>query len=202
MKKKCNIFFRNLIGVYLQINIPEISGKNPLWRYFSKINIDALVDITRRKKEHKEDDSSGPSTFSDIRKRFGHHRRSIKNRMRKFYNRHTSDASEKCPNTNGDLGSHGASASCSSASDSGGKSSSENNSEKESGAEAEGNFYRKRSRQFLGTIGLLKKSRTSLCFDDFTSRRKLFVTVSNGEEGKKRTFRSFADKVTASILSK
>lgn len=175
-----------------------MSRKHPLWRYFSKINIDALVEIARWKKEHKEDETSNPTTFTDIRKRFGHHRKSIKNRVKKLYHRRGSDSTDsKCANINGkeDLGSAGASATCSSASESGGKSSSENNSEKEVAGDAETSLYRKRSRQLLGSIGLLKKSRTSLCFDDFTSRKKLIVPVSNGDEGKKRIFRSFEDKV-------
>lgn len=178
----------------LQINIPDISPKSPLWRYFSKINIETLVEITRWKKENKDEHSNA---FSDIRKRFGHHRKSIKNRMKKFYNRSDTDRCEKCPNdSNEDLGSQGAS--CSSASDSGGRSSSENNSEKGSFVMNRVEAFRKRDRHLFGSIGLLKKSRTPASLEEVTPRKKIIVAAKTNfpQELKKKTNKGFIEKVS------
>lgn len=182
----------------LKINIPDISPKSPLWRYFSKINIEALVEITRWKRENRNEENT--TTFSDIRKRFGHHRKSIKNRMRKFYNRNGGGSldddsvdCEKCPNgSNEDLGSQGAS--CSS---DGGRSSSENNSEKGSFVMSRVEAFRKRDRHLFGSIGLLKKSRTSACLDDAGPRKKVIVATKTHfpQEIKKKCNKSLFEKV-------
>lgn len=187
----------------MQINIPDISPKSPLWRYFSKINIDALVEITRWKRESRDENTT---TFSDIRKRFGHHRKSIKNRMRRFYNRSGSTGNsldddsvdcDKCPNgSNEDLGSQGAS--CSSASESGGRSSSENNSEKGSFVMSRVEAFRKRDRHLFGSIGLLKKSRTSACLEDAMPRKKVIVAPKSAnfpQDVKKKCGRNLIEKV-------
>lgn len=151
-----------------------------------------MVEITRWKKENRDDNclqatttTTTTTTFSDIRKRFGHHRKSIKNRMRKFYNRNGSCSNnngdqqcDKCPHDSSeDLGSQGASCS-STASDSGGRSSSENNSEKGSFVMNRVEAFRKRDRHLFGSIGLLKKSRTSNSLEDATPRKKVIVATA------------------------
>ena len=178
-----------------QINVPELSPKSPLWRYFSKINIDALVEYTRRKKDGKEDASTA-STFSDIRKRFGHHRKSIKNRMKKFYNRSGTDVINE---NEDDLGSQGASCPSASASDSGTQSLSENSSEKGNCARNEVDQFRKRDRHLFGSIGLLKKSRTSLCLGEVAPRKQHFVNNEAVQLPlKKKTTKPLVEKVCGS----
>lgn len=150
------------------------------------------MEITRWKKENRDDNtpttatatSTTTTTFSDIRKRFGHHRKSIKNRMRKFYNRNGGinnngdQLCDNCPNdSNEDLGSQGASCS-STASESGGRSSSENNSEKGLFVMNRVEAFRKRDRHLFGSIGLLKKSRTAACLEDVTPRKKVIVAAT------------------------
>lgn len=175
-----------------QINIPDMNVRNPLWRYFSKINIDALVEITRWKKEHPKEECT-TSAFSDIRKRFGHHRKSLKNRMKKFYHRSNSgdlnDGTEIC----GDETEYG---SCSPISSSGGKTSPEINGVAD---KIDANQFRKRERHIFGSM--LKKSRTSLCLDESAPRKKIIVALGNSGAGLKKRFnRSFEDKVCASVL--
>lgn len=184
----------------MQINIPELSTKGPLWRYFSKINIDALAEIRRWRKEHQQQNSKDehPTTvtaaFSDIRKRFGQHRKSIKNRMKKLYNRSNScddhhDVVHMHSNGNNvidDLGSQGASGS--SASDSSDKPI-ESKIRRSATAKNEGGYFNKRDRYLFGSM--LKKSRTSLCLDDGAQRKKFIVAVGNGDGLKNKSTRSF-----------
>lgn len=126
--------------------------------------------------------------------------------MRKFYNRSggsvdviDDDVAEcdKCPNgSNEDLGSQGAS--CSSASESGGRSSSENNSEKGSFVMSRVEAFRKRDRHLFGSIGLLKKSRTSACLEDAAPRKKVIVaakTTNFPQDMKKKCGKSLIEKV-------
>lgn len=165
-----------------------MNGRNPLWRYFSKINIDALVEITRWKKEHPKDECT-TSAFSDIRKRFGHHRKSLKNRMKKFYHRSNSDPND----VNENCVDHAEHGSCSPTSSSGGKTTPDAN---EVGEKTDGNQFRKRERHIFGSM--LKKSRTSLCLDESTPRKKLITALGSSGAGLKKKFnRSFEDKVSA-----
>lgn len=169
-----------------QIDIPD--GRNPLWRYFSKINIDALVEITRWKKEHPKDECT-TSAFSDIRKRFGHHRKSLKNRMKKFYHRSNSEPNDGVENC-ADETEHG---SCSPTSSSGGKTTPEING---GGEKTDGSQFRKRERHIFGSM--LRKSRTSLCLDESAPRKKLIVALSSSGAGLRKRFnRSFEEKVSA-----
>lgn len=164
--------------------------RNPLWRYFSKINIDALVEITRWKREHPKDECT-TSAFSDMRKRFGNHRKSLKNRMKKFYHRSNSDPNDMVENCV-DETDHG---SCSPTSSSGGKITPEASDVSEKG---DGSQFRKRERHIFGSM--LKKSRTSLCLEESTPRKKLIMAIGSSGAGLKRRFnRSFEDKVTISI---
>lgn len=182
----------NTRRINFQINIPEINARGPLWRYFSKINIDALVEITRWKKEQPKDESS--TTFSDIRKRFGHHRKSIKNRMKNFYHRSNSDTQETCRINSiehNELGSQGAS--CSSPSESDGKTTPEEKIQNKIGEQPENIIFRKRERHLFGSM--LKKSRTSLCLEETAPRKKLIMAIGNGGGLKKKFNRSFEDKV-------
>lgn len=155
----------------LQINIPEIGSRNAIWRYFSKLNVDALVEITRWRRE-RENSKDEPSAFSEIRKRFGHHRKSLKNRVKKLYTRSNSDPIEVIQeNVAGDK--HDAS---SPASSSEGKPA--------PSVAMDGGQFRKRERHLFGSM--LKKSRTSFCLDDVTPKRRIIVALGNGF--KKRTY--------------
>ncbi|XP_037030435.1 uncharacterized protein LOC119070277 isoform X2 [Bradysia coprophila] len=167
-------------NIYEPINIPEFSHKNPMWRYFSKINIDALVEITKWKKE--KDDGT---TFSDIRKRWGNHRKSIKNRMKKFYSKEPTVKTVTNGNccSDDDLGSQAASCSTSTS-----LRSSEDSPEKQPNTAnsfdvtdgGDGRKHRtKGERNLFGSLGRLRKSRTSLFLDDVAPRKKILITYGS-----------------------
>lgn len=195
-----------------QINIPELSTRGPLWRYFSKINIDTLVDIARWKKEQQQqhhqngkDDSANTTTFADLRKRFGQHRKSIKNRMKKLYNRsnscemHDVHHADKQMSLNGngngnangiDIKSHahhrGSGGSGSSRDTSGTSTSTSgsnstdkvnacNGTAKHEGLSA---YFNKRDRHLFSSM--LKKSRTSLTFDDMARKKIISLAAIGG----------------------
>lgn len=146
-----------------------------MWRYFSKINIDALVEITKWKKE--KDDGT---TFSDIRKRWGNHRKSIKNRMKKFYSKDSAvkPATGNCCSDD-DLGSQAASCSTSTSirSSEGSPEKSEVNAN--SFEVADGRKHRsKGDRNLFGSLGRLRKSRTSLFLDE-APRKKILISYGS-----------------------
>lgn len=149
-----------------------------MWRYFSKINIDALVEITKWKKE--KDDGT---TFSDIRKRWGNHRKSIKNRMKKFYSK---DSTAK-PVTNGnccsddDLGSQAASCSTSTSIQSSEGSSPEKSEKNLHSFDVpdSGKHRTKGERNLFGSLGRLRKSRTSLFLDEVAPRKKILISYGS-----------------------
>lgn len=154
-----------------------------MWRYFSKINIDTLVDIARWKKEqqqHGKDDTT--TTFADLRKRFGQHRKSIKNRMKKLYNRNGScDVDHDKMHTNGNgieinhMNGHDTSATSSSDStDKVNRCASKN--------EGFSAYFNKRDRHLFSSM--LKKSRTSLTFDDASRKKIINLGVRNGVKNK------------------
>lgn len=168
-----------------------------MWRYFSKINIDTLVDIARWKKEHQhqqngKDDSIPPNTttFADLRKRFGQHRKSIKNRMKKLYNRSNScemhDAHGKQMSLNGngiDIKHHapahgsrdasGTSTSTSTSSMEKMNMSTCHGTAKNDGLSA---YFNKRDRHLFSSM--LKKSRTSLTFDDVARKKMAAISLA------------------------
>lgn len=142
-----------------------------MWRYFSKLNIDALVEITKRKKEQSSKDEQ--TTFADIRKRWGNHRKSIKNRMKRFYAKEPSKdmlAAKRCSLSDDDLGSQAAS--CSTTASGSTRSSLENNFEKGSFVMNEIEKYRKGEKHIFGSLGRLRKSRTSLCLEEMLPKKK------------------------------
>lgn len=152
-----------------------------MWRYFSKINIDALVEITKWKKE--KDDGT---TFSDIRKRWGNHRKSIKNRMKKFYSK---DSTVKAVTTStggnccidDDLGSQAASCSTSTSirSSEGSPEKSEISMHSLEVAENGGKHRSKGDRNLFGSLGRLRKSRTSLFLDEVAPRKKILISYGS-----------------------
>lgn len=158
-----------------------------MWRYFSKINIDTLVDIARWKKEqqqHGKDDTT--TTFGDLRKRFGQHRKSIKNRMKKLYNRNGScevDHDKMHTNGNGNgieinhmNGHH----------DTSGTSSSDSTDKVNrcaSKSEGLSAYFNKRDRHLFSSM--LKKSRTSLTFDDASRKKIINLAAIGGRNGVK-----------------
>lgn len=161
-----------------------MSTKGPLWRYFSKINIDTLVEISRWKKEqrHTNDKDEATTTFSDLRKRFGQHRKSIKNRMKKFYSRNSCDEDIDTMHTqsNGNdikinnLNGHDACGSSSSKS---------TDKVHRIGPKHEGlsAYFNKRDRHLFSSM--LKKSRTSLTFDDLSRKKFVSVAAFGGRNG-------------------
>ncbi|KAJ6637693.1 FYVE, RhoGEF and PH domain-containing protein 5 [Pseudolycoriella hygida] len=165
-------------NIYEPINIPEFSQKNPMWRYFSKINIDALVEITKWKKE-KVDDGI---TFSDIRKRWGNHRKSIKNRMKKFYSKETTTKTVTNGNccSDDDLGSQEASCSTSTSirSSEGSPEKSETNANSLEVTDS-GKHRSKGDRNLFGSLGRLRKSRTSLFLDEVAPRKKILISCGS-----------------------
>lgn len=148
-----------------------------MWRYFSKINIDALVEITKWKKE--KDDGT---TFSDIRKRWGNHRKSIKNRMKKFYSKDSTAKSVPNPNccSDDDLGSQAASCSTSASIRSSEESPEKSENNVNGFAVANGGKHRsKGERNLFGSLGRLRKSRTSLFMDEVAPRKKILISYGS-----------------------
>lgn len=173
-----------------------------MWKYFARINIDALVDITKRKRtdadHHRNKDE--PTAFADIRKRWGNHRKSIKNRMKKFYTKDdqssggfsssckkdspsaaasSAAAVNRCSSSlsDDDLGSQGASCSTTSSSDSG--RSTDLTSFEKGFVMNEIDKYRKGEKHIFGSLGRLRKSRTSLCLEEMSPKKKLIVSESS-----------------------
>lgn len=167
-----------------------------MWRYFSKINIDTLVEITRWKKEQQQqqqhqiqngkDETS--TTFADLRKRFGQHRKSIKNRVKKLYNRSNScdDHDKVHVHSNGNgidinnhLNGHCHNASGSTACDS----SADKIGQIHAKHEGFSAYFNKRDRHLFSSM--LKKSRTSLTFDDAARKKIINLAALGGRNGAK-----------------
>lgn len=59
---------------------------NNLWRNLKKMNLNQLIKRSAQDsipaRDEEDIPTKPPSTFSELSKKFGHHRRSIKNRMR------------------------------------------------------------------------------------------------------------------------
>lgn len=146
-----------------------------MWRYFPKINLEALIELTKKRNNKDE-----PSTFYDIRKRWGNHRKSIKNRMKKLVNSGRVSAANSISDE--DLNSQGASCSTSGCSSS---KSSANSSIMDKDNKFILNFAtesneknRKIEKHIFGSLGRLRKSRTSLCLDELQTPKKKII-VSN-----------------------
>lgn len=204
------ILIRNISSAHPhQINAPaasqeRLSPKAPMWRYFSsRLNIDALVEIARRQRrptaaatdpdlsstasaERKHD---AAAFVADIRKRWGNHRKSIKNRMRRFYGRDAAAAKHlRSATSDDDLGSQAASCSTSSSANSDTsfgrahhhhqdrRSVGDDDDEEEDGEEDDGEpssfvlgeieKYRRGEKHIFGSLGRLRKPRAKLCLDD------------------------------------
>lgn len=134
---------------------------NNLWRNLKKMNLNHLFKQSSLQDQPNqrpipavEDDLATAaaavakaSTFSEFSKKFGHHRRSIKNKMRGLYERGQSvEAPAKV----------------------GGSQSDEKNHQLRVNKGEGGS----RSHMFSSTFGRNKKSRKSLSFDDFIPRKK------------------------------
>lgn len=162
-----------------------------MWRYFSRINIDALVEIARRRRPTAaatDPDLSSCTTsadrkhdraafVADIRKRWGNHRKSIKNRMKRFYGR---DAKHiETATSDDDLGSQAASCSTSSANSD--TSFGRQQDRRSLGDEEDGDHssfvlseiekYRRGEKHMFGSLGRLRKPRPHLCLDDEVVKR-------------------------------
>lgn len=124
--------------------------------------------MTRWRRENSKDELS---TFSEIRKRFGYHRKSLKNRVKKLYTRSNSDSIEVIEENI--IGEQNAFTSPASSSEG-----------KQTLETKDSEHFRKREKHLFGSM--LKKSRTSFCFDDVTPKRKIIVALGNGF--KKRTY--------------
>lgn len=170
-----------------------------MWRYFSRINIDALVEIARRRRPTAAatdpDLSSSASTdrkhdtaafVADIRKRLGNHRKSIKNRMKRFYGRDQKQHTMETATSDDDLGSQAASCSTSSANSdtSFGRLAQDRRSvggcdddveeEEEEGPSSfvlsEIEKYRRGEKHIFGSLGRLRKPRPALCVESAVKR--------------------------------
>lgn len=166
-----------------------MSTRGPLWRYFSKINIDTLVEISRWKKEQRQSGKDEASTtFADLRKRFGQHRKSIKNRMKKFYSRSSceEDDDKVHARSNVNDNAHTTGVNHLSGHDACGSSSSESTDKmhrigpKHEGLSA---YFNKRDRHLFSSM--LKKSRTSLTFDDVSRKKMIGLAAIGGRSGLK-----------------
>ncbi len=173
-----------------------------MWRYFSKINIDALVEITKWKKDKVEDSN----TFSDIRKRWGNHRKSIKNRMKKFYSKDSTVKTATTPTVNccsdDDLGSQAASCSTSTSirSSEGSPEKSEHTMNSLDVVDSGSKHRSKGERNLFGSLGRLRKSRTSLFLDDVAPRKKILISYGSDfrDELKSEVARRCSDEAKVS----
>ncbi|XP_055620178.1 uncharacterized protein LOC129764721 isoform X2 [Toxorhynchites rutilus septentrionalis] len=165
-------------NIYEPINIPEAqlsssstslpspqqtaggsSQMNNLWRNLKKMNLNHLIkrstqDHHQTPAKDTEDFSAKasphPTAFSELSKKFGHHRRSIKNRMRILCDRSQSSDGPKLSQSDEKLRKNSA------------------------------NGQRQQQQQLLlgngasggGSFGRNKKSRKSLSLDDFLPRKK------------------------------
>ncbi|XP_053681652.1 uncharacterized protein LOC128732427 [Sabethes cyaneus] len=170
-------------NIYEPINIPEIplssrnaspsatpSQTNSLWRHLKKMNINQLMKRQPEPNQRDEPDTqpalpptSGSvkaSTFSELSKKFGHHRRSIKNRMRVLVDRQHSHPPSTGFETN--------------------NSSVSSLPKQMTESDGDGKMLRRKTSTdnsnsrgaLFSTFGRNKKSRKSLSFDDFIPRKK------------------------------
>ncbi|XP_058831812.1 uncharacterized protein LOC131690221 isoform X2 [Topomyia yanbarensis] len=145
------------------------SQMNSLWRNLKKMNINQLikrpgthpdmVHLSNQREEIEADTGSVPpttkgSTFSELSKKFGHHRRSIKNRMRVLVDRHGGQQQQQQPPPTGGSSSDGAAPPLLLT-----------QSDEKLRKHAD-------SRPLFSTFGRNKKSRKSLSFDDFVPKKK------------------------------
>lgn len=136
---------------------------NNLWRNLKKMNLNhlfkqsSLPEQPNQRSALDDDLTAKASTFSEFSKKFGHHRRSIKNKMRGLYER---GQSVEAPLTK--VGSQA--------------------DEKHSQQQLRVTKVASESRQhmFSSTFGRNKKSRKSLSFDDFIPRKKHHQHHLNG----------------------
>ncbi|XP_021694726.1 uncharacterized protein LOC110674761 isoform X1 [Aedes aegypti] len=168
-------------NIYEPINIPEgpltssstslpssqptssSSQMNNLWHNLKKMNLNhlfkqsSLPEKPNQRSALDDDLTAKASTFSEFSKKFGHHRRSIKNKMRGLYDR---GQSVEAPLTK--VGSQA--------------------DEKQSQQQLRVTKVASESRQhmFSSTFGRNKKSRKSLSFDDFIPRKKHHQHHLNG----------------------
>lgn len=141
--------------------------------------------MARWKKEQQQNDKDDTTTtFADLRKRFGQHRKSIKNRMKKLYNRNGSceDHDKMHTKSNGDVnqmhhmnGHDTCGTSSSESTDKGSRYTS-----KGDGLSA---YFNKRDRHLFSSM--LKKSRTSLTFDDASRKKIINLAAIGGRSGGK-----------------
>lgn len=174
---------QNNTKIPFQISIPELTTKGPLWRYFSKINIDTLIEAARWKKEHTVDNVDNSTTFADMRKRFGQHRKSLKNRMKKLYNR---GYDEQTHTKSNEIDPHNGSGASSSSS--GEKIHRIDNNNMKTGNDDSAN---KKDKHLF--YSMLKKSRTSLSFDD-APRKRIIMAISSGNVFKSKSSRNLEVK--------
>ncbi|XP_055848289.1 uncharacterized protein LOC129913569 [Episyrphus balteatus] len=79
-------------NIYEPINIPDPSlrdhkHRNVLWKYISRLNIDALFELARNRKKTVKTAAENTSPFANIKQKIGHHRKSLRIRMIKLYAR-------------------------------------------------------------------------------------------------------------------
>lgn len=144
-----------------------------------------MVDIARWRKEQQQNGKEdATTTFGDLRKRFGQHRKSIKNRMKKLYNRNGS--CEDHDKMNGNSNGNGIENSHLNGRDTSGTSSSDpiekvnRIAPKSEGLSA---YFNKRDRHLFSSM--LKKSRTSLTFDDASRKKIINLAAIGGRNGVK-----------------
>lgn len=136
-----------------------------------------MIEVTRWKKEYQQNvdadttppPSSTTTTFADIRKRFGQHRKSLKNRMKKLYHRNGDD--EKIEQKDGSNAS-------------GSPKSMEKVHQIETVIKKDAHLFN----------SMLKKSRTSLTFDD-TPRKRIIMAIG-GNRLKSKSSRNLEVKNT------
>lgn len=190
----------------VDINPKSNSHAAALWHNLKRINVDTLwLDLTRKMRERPDMDETGSphtfTTFRDFKRKLGDHRRSLKARMQKMYHRNDKDG-------NGD-GSSDCSSSHSHTSNNGngiplpGLTNAKlfavngnivkdlkKNSHKSNGIghNVASRASKLKARITFGSLGRVKKSRTSMFFEEFVPAKKITQT-QDGQQQKTDDFK-------------
>uniref|UniRef100_A0A336LV16 CSON005340 protein n=1 Tax=Culicoides sonorensis TaxID=179676 RepID=A0A336LV16_CULSO len=183
--------------IYEPVDIPKTTNHaQALWNNLKKINVDALwLELTRKMREkadgsqNDDDDHTLPNSFREFKRKLGDQRRSLKARMQKMY--HRSDSRQSSSEEKDEINSEeNVSSSASHHSNIGiplpglanTKLFAVNDnvikdlkqiSSNKSGSKAS----RLKARIGFGSLGRVKKSRTSMFFEEFVPAKK--ITTNN-----------------------
>lgn len=191
--------------IYEPVDIPKSNNHAAaLWNNLKRINVDALwLDLTRKMREKTDTDEASDShafgTFRDFKRKLGDHRRSLKARMQKMYHRSDSrqSSSEEKEIHNGDRSSVCSSSLSHNSSNNGNNGiplpgltntklfAVNDNVIKELKHKSNKNgsgmsrASKLKARITFGSLGRVKKSRTSMFFEEFVPAKKITMPTTD-----------------------